>query len=140
MSAATDKLPLPARDQMQLALRAHTALYEMLNGTARREEWSDLADAINCVESLCEMQRYPQIELHYVQHAIEGMQAAIKFSDGRMRFDAMHSVSLRRCVQRWDEATQKFSRATIAEAQLRVIKRIQLQRLDPDSDVVVISA
>jgi hypothetical protein len=133
-----DKKPFNMAEHERRALRAWTAAHEMLNGTAGRAEWDDLADCINIVEALHDMGKLPAETMHWVVGAIDGMTFAVKNPNGQMRMHATQMVCLRNVITIYDESVGKFSRGTILDAQKRVVAKIALSRMDPNSDLVVI--
>jgi len=132
------KKPMNMAEHEHRALRAWTAAAEMINGTARREEWDDCADCINIVESLYDMGKLGEETMHWVIGAIRGMRDAIEMPDGQMRMHAGETVCLRHVVTLYDSALGKFARQTIVEAERRVVQKIALARVDPSSDMLVI--
>lgn len=123
---------------MHMALVAWTATAEMINGTARREEWDDIADFVNIVEALHEMNKLGPETMHWVLGAIRGLQFAITQPDGQMRMHAAEIVCLKHVTELYDGAIGRLATKTIEEARQRVIRKIQLSRLDPNTDLVVI--
>lgn len=133
-----DKKPFNMAEHERRALRAWTAAHEMLNGTAGRAEWDDLADCINIVEALHDMGKLPSEIMHWVVGAIDGMTFAVKHPEGQMRMHAAQMICLRHVVTHYDECIGKLARSTIFDAQRRVVAKIQLSRIDPNTDLVVI--
>lgn len=116
--------PTPRAVHKDAALRAHTALAEMINGTARRSEWVDCANALNVVDALGSMGKYELATVRpLVEKANEGLQVAIKCPDGMMRMGGDATKALKQVVCLYDEAIGKFSRATIDDA-LRMVEAI----------------
>lgn len=134
----SDKQPLDSRRHMHLALVAWTAAAEMINGTARREEWDDIADCVNIVEALHEMNKLGAETMHWVLGAIRGLQFAITQPNGQMRMHAAEIVCLKRVIELYDDAIGKFAGKTIEDARARVVRKIQLSRMDPNTDLLVI--
>ena len=119
------KAPTPLVDHQLEALRVYTALAEMCNGTARREEWQDCADSVNMVEALATLGKCERAEVTpLVDTAIAGLMVAIKCPDGLMRMGAAATLALRTLVTMYDEALGKFARATMYEAWMLVLNRI----------------
>lgn len=133
-----DKKPVDARRHMHLALVAWTAAAEMINGTARAQEWDDIADCVNIVEALHEMNKLGVETMHWVLGAIRGLQFAAEQPDGRMRMHANELVCLKHVIELYDDAIGKFAEQTINQAKQRVIRKIQLSRSDPNTDLLVI--
>lgn len=133
-----DKQPLEGRLLMHYELVAWTAAAEMINGTARRQEWDDIADCVNIVEALHEMNKLGPETMHWVVGAIRGLQFAITQPDGQMRMHAAELVCLKHVIEAYDEAIRKFAAKTIEDARRRVVRKIQLSRMDPNTDLLVI--
>lgn len=132
------KQPADPRRHMHLALVAWTAAAEMINGTARQQEWDDIADCVNIVEALHEMNKLGPETMHWVLGAIRGLQFAVTQPDGQMRMHAAEIVCLKHVIELYDDAVGKFATKTIEDARQRVIRKIQLSRMDPTTDLVVI--
>lgn len=129
----TSRMPMPPDVHRLAALRTHTALAEMRNGTAREEEWIDLSQCVNIVEALGTMGKLDHGSVGpLVNKAIDGLRVAFKCIDGQMMMGAKngHIQALTQIVAIHDEAIGKFSRDTIYEAGEMVKARI----LDPSSD------
>lgn len=132
------KKPMNMAEHELRALRAWTAAAEMINGTARREEWDDCADCINIVEALYDMGKLGEETMHWVVGAIRGMRDAIEMPNGLMRMHAPEIVCLRHVVTTYDLAIGRFAKQTIVDAERRVVRKIALAKVDPDSDLLVI--
>ncbi len=132
------KQPVDSRRYLHLALVAWTAAAEMINGTARSQEWDDIADIVNIVEALHEMNKLGAETMHWVLGAIRGLQFAATQPDGQMRMHAAEIVCLRHVMELYDDAIGRFAEKTIEEAKQRVIRKIQLSRVDPNTDLLVI--
>ena len=132
------KQPVDSRRYLHLALVAWTAAAEMINGTARSQEWDDIADIVNIVEACHEMNNLGAETMHWVLGAIRGLQFAATQPDGQMRMHAADIVCLRHVMELYDDAIGRFAEKTIEEAKQRVIRKIQLSRVDPNTDLLVI--
>lgn len=127
------------------ALAAYTALAEMCNGTARREEWQDLADSLNVVEALAVMGRLPsgvtaEQVAETTQLAIDGLMVAIKCPDGMMRMGQKATYAMRQIVTWNDEAIGKYSRMSLYEAWEMVQKRVADPKADASNGLYVVNA
>lgn len=134
--------PLDSSEALTESLRAYTAFYEMANGTARSEEWDDLADAINLVEALCDLERFKDTTsmLHFVDGATDGMKEAVQCENGQMRMRGHQTTALRVIVERYHESLTKFSRGTWHVARQRVLTKIQLANVDDRLGIAVLRA
>lgn len=125
LSSATRKQRVPVAEHNRVALRFYTALAEMVNGTARREEWSDLADSCNVVEALGTLGKYDAaVVAPLTQQCIEGLMVAIKCPDGMMRMGATATRAMCQVVALHDDAIAKFSRGSLYDAWELVQQRI----------------
>jgi len=125
LSNSAKRTPVPFVEHKRVALRAYTALAEMCNGTARREEWLDLADSVNVVEALRAIGKIDHDDVDVaVQSAIDGLMVAIKCPDGMMRMGQAATYAMRQLVTWHDEAIGKLSRGTMFEALDLVHQRI----------------
>lgn len=131
----------PATPRVLAALCAHTALAEMINGTARREEWQDCADAVNVVDALAALNMYDMAAVRpLVDQSIEGLTVAIKCPDGMMRMGSEATKALKQVVCMYDDGIRKFSRSKIDEAWKLVTQKIAMAGLGCDPSVVVVDA
>lgn len=138
MSNTTRRLPVPPGEHRRVALRAYTALAEMCNGTARREEWIDLSENVNIVEALRAMDCLPDDEVPpAIQLAIDGLMVAIKCPDGMMRMGQASTYAMRQIVTWHDEAIGKFSRGTMYAAAEMVNARISDPKGGPENGLFV---
>lgn len=129
----TDPLALlrPAQPAQRLAVmtRFYTAL-DMLAHAADpgREEWRDLSDAINTVETLAlHMGRLdPAATMPTVNSAITAMVAAsVRFNAGlRMGFSGAGLTALRRVVEVYDECASRLTEHEMATAQAITQRRV----------------
>lgn len=141
LSSATARRPVPVFEHNRVALRAFTALCEICNGTARREEWQDLADSCNIVEALSVMGKYERVLVEpVVDMAIHGLMVAIKCPDGMMRMGAAATLAMRHVVTLHDEAIGKFGRVTMFEANALVLKRIADPTAGESTGLFVVNA
>jgi hypothetical protein len=131
--------PFSREEKRRLQLAAHTALWVMNNGTARREEWADLSDAINVVEALCDMGKLDgDLVMHWITRAIDGMVSAARIAPGRMRMPAEHAVCLRHVVAHYDYAIERLSRGSILGAREAVIRKIVLASAEGNHGLIVV--
>ncbi len=141
INPSTAKLRVPVGEHKLVALTAYTALAEMCNGTARREEWQDLASSVNVVEALACMGKLPEAEVSpAVQLAIEGLMVAIKCPDGMMRMGPAATLAMRQIVTWHDDAIGKFSRLTLWEAWEMVQQRIADPKANASNGLFVVNA
>lgn len=134
------KQAMSGPDLLMQRLALWTAVAEMINGTARNEEWSEIGDAVNMVEALCTMGKLPDSTMHWVTGAIRGLVDAAKRENGLKRMPAADTVCMRHVATLYDDALCKFARITLVEAKTRVLRKIELSRLDPDCGLIVVGA
>lgn len=141
LSSAAKRLPVPHVEHRRAALCMYTALAEMVNGTARVEEWQDLADSLNIVEALRAMERIeaPDLE-HLIQLALDGLKVAIKCPPGMMRMGKDSMFAMRHVVTLHDDAIGRFSRGTMYAAFELVVKRIYDPHAGPSTGLFVVNA
>jgi hypothetical protein len=142
MSAA-GKLPISRREHMRIALRVHTALWELRVGRGTREEWADLSDCINVIEALSDAGKLDcRRVMPFVTSAIAGMvEAARELREGRPMAMAPDAVeAIRKLLCEYDPALGKFSEQTMKAATQAVILRVAEQRIKPDNGVMVVEA
>ena len=133
--------PAPPAVHKDAALRAHTALAEMINGTAGRMEWMDCATALNVVDALGSMGKYELAKVRpLVDQANDGMQVAIKCPDGMMRMGSDATKALKEIVGLYDEAIGKFSRATIDDPMRMVDATISDPRAAEEGRLIEVDA
>lgn len=133
--------PVHAVEHKRVALRFYTALAEMVNGTARVEEFQDLCDSVNIVDALGAMGKYELTEVRpHVDAAIAGLCVAIKCPSGMMRMGAASTLALRHVVTLHDEAIGKFSHMTMREAWELVVQKIADPRASAETGLVVVNA
>ena len=141
LNAATARRRVPLTEHKRVALRAYTALVEMANGTARREEWHDLADSVNIVEALSTMGKYDAAIVDpLVRQAIAGLMVAIKCPDGMMCMGAAATLAMRTLVTMHDEAIAKFSIGTMYEANALVLAKISDPTANESTGLYVVNA
>lgn len=133
--------PVHAVEHKRVALRFYTALAEMVNGTARREEWLDLSDSVNIVDALGVMGKYELTEVRpHVDAAIDGLMVAIKCPSGMMRMGAASTYAMRHVVTLHDEAIARFSAMTMREAWEMVVQKIADPRSTAETGLIVVDA
>lgn len=138
MHTANARRPVHTMHANYVALRAFTALAMMSSGTARREEWLDLADSCNTVEALVEMGKYDGASVRpHVDAAIQGLVVAMRCPDGMKRMGAALQP-MREVVTLLDAAICKFSSATMAEAYRVVVEKTCRARAEDGSGVTVV--
>lgn len=141
LSSAMRKKPVPPMEHRAAALCMWTALAEMVNGTARREEWTDLANCLNVVEALRAMGRIAGEDLEtHIQRGIDGLMVAIKCPDGMMRMGKDAMFSMRHIVTLHDDAIGRYSRQTLYDAHDLVVKRIADPKAGPHNGLYVVNA
>ena len=136
--AAPQSLRRPAQPIVvrREALRAYTALALMSDCQARIEEWLDLADQCNVAEALGAMGKVDaQTVQPKVDAAIAGLVVARRCPDGMMQM-GQAIAAMREVVSVVDDALQRFSVQTIAEAMNLVRSRISAAKADPGVTVV----
>jgi hypothetical protein len=138
MSLSTQ--PLAAADHMRVALRIHTALWEMRVGRGRREEWADCADALNMTEALVHAGKLDgKTYTPMINKAIDGLVEAIDCPPAPMRMNRAAEAALITLVCTYDECLGRLARDTIKSAGSRVILKIAESR-NAGSDVRVVGA
>lgn len=141
LNKSTARQPVPAMEHKRVALAAYTALAEMCNGTARREEWEDLAASVNVVEALAIMEKLPVAEVSpAVQLAIDGLRVAIKCPDGMMRMGQAATYAMRQIVTWHDDAIGRLSRGVLYEAWDLVQRRIADPQANESNGLYVVDA
>ena len=135
MTPPTMRNPLPSDTQRTYALRVWTAFDLMASGQAGRDEWSDLADAINMIEALAHEKPADFTDcMPLVHRAIEGMVEAMDCPTGAMRMNADALRAMRLLADRYDVAVHRLSRGMLDKASQRVILKIA----NRDADVRVV--
>lgn len=130
--------PIPALEANRVSLRAWTALDFMARGTARKEEWLDMADSCNVVEALVEMGKYDEGSVRpHVDAAIQGLIVAMKCPPGMMRVGSA-LPALREVVTLYDEAVSKFSSGTMEQARQMVIEKCYGAKSSNDPTLTVV--
>lgn len=119
--------PVPTVELMRIALRIYTALDLMLTGRGGVEEWRDVCDAINAVESLEELGRSHDMPLEVVQNAMAAT-AAVWQTTGSMALEPQAAEPLRLICQTYINALEKFSERTMREAESLTLARINRHR------------
>lgn len=135
------KQPINMVEHELLALRIHTAVWEMVSSCqARTEEWHDLADAINVVEALCDMGRIKDQDVvrYRLQRAQHGMVLARKQPNGRMGMRGHEAECLYQVVSTYDHALGTLSRGTMKEAYELVKRKILLAKASANDGVIVV--
>lgn len=135
-----DKQPYTRAEHEHIALRIHSALYEMLNGTARREEWQDMADCINMLDALLTQKHFavpgdPYRKL--VQLATDGLVDAIDCQEHYYRMHARQAHAMKHVVLKYDECVGRLARGTLQRAGEHVIIKIAQAQM-PGSDVRIV--
>lgn len=134
------KQPMNMAEHEWLALQVHTALYEMINGTARPEEWRDLADAVNIVEALCDMGKVANVDIvrYRLDEATVGLKESSRYEPGLMHMHRDQALCLRSIISTYDRALGSLSRGTIREAKDIVIRKMRLAKASANEGVIVI--
>jgi hypothetical protein len=123
------------------ALRIYTALAEMSKASARREEWCEVADSCNIVEALVDLGKYEAEKVNpMLASAKDGLIVAMKCADGQMRMGTEQLLALRHIVTLHDEAIEKFSLATMFEAERRVVATVRRVMAGDEEGVTVVQA
>lgn len=131
-----NRRPVHALAANRVALRAYTALAMMAEGTARREEWLDLADSANIVGALIELGKYDSATAKpLVDAAVAGLVVAMRCPQGMMRMGPAIKA-MAEVVSLHDEAVSKFSQDTLRKAFDLVCERIYSAKTDPGVTVV----
>lgn len=122
-----NKLPIAPVEREMMCLKIHTALYEMLNGTAGMQEWLDLADCINMVDALLRMPS-PSVPVEpyrkLIDQSIEGMADAVECQEARFHMHRQHVVALKHVVMKYEECLIRLSRGTLQRAGEHVVLKI----------------
>ncbi len=137
------KMPVSQQEHTRIAMRVHTAFWELREGRATREEWGDLADAINAVEALVTLGKLDPARLApVISAAIEGMCEGIRSlkATSRMVLSPLATEALRLVIAEYELALARFSGQTMLAAVNEVLGRIADQRANPDSTVQVVVA
>lgn len=127
-----DRHPLPKLQTTLLALRAHTALAEILKGSAAQAEWTCMAEVLNtvnalaCLKSAFRSVRTGDLLLLYV--------ALRETAEGAFQVDPSVAPLLTELVYAYDRGLQSLARKTIAEATL-FIDRCTHEQSSMDLDV-----
>jgi len=131
-----NRRPVHALAANRVALRAYTALAMMAAGTARREEWLDLADSANIVEALIELGKFESTSVRpTVDAAVAGLIVAMRCPGGMMRMGpAIKAMS--EVVSLHDDAVSKFSQDTLRRAFDLVCERVYTAKADPRAVVI----
>lgn len=133
-----NRRPVPALAANRVALRAYTALAMMSEGTARREEWLDLADSANIVEALIDMGKFDHASVRpVVDAAVAGLVVAMRCPQGMMRMGPAIQA-MREVVGLHDEAVSKFAQDTLHRAFQHVCDRIYTAQAANDPGVTVV--
>lgn len=104
-------------EHQRVALRIHTALYELINHTADVAEIRDVVDAVNVVDALAALGKYDEAVVRpLIDTATEGLRVASLCARGRMQIGQKHTAAIKRIVSLYDEAIAKFSQGTIQQA------------------------
>lgn len=120
--------PYPFADQDRVMLRVWSAYRCMLLGTAGRDEWADLSDAINMVEALSDMGKLDcRVVMPKVTAAIAGMVQAIECPDG-MRMPPEGLAALAEICSLYDISLLRFSANTLEAAKIRFIREVERQK------------
>ena len=139
LSQFNAKKTVPTQEHKRVALRMHTALAVFLAGKGTREEFADIADAVNIVEALATAGKIDAAEVGpLVNTAIAGLVTAAKCPPGMMGFGPDAAAAARRIVCMHDEAIGKFSMSTMWEANDLVLSKIVASKAD--SSVTVVDA
>lgn len=113
-----------ARDKLMATL--HAALEQVVKGsTAGTEEWRDLSDAINVVESLIDLGKLTQDARPIVEEAVGSMvRAAKRIKEGRqMRFDAQGLDAIRQVLVMYEQCACLLIAAEFEKAIKETIRR-----------------
>lgn len=133
-----NRRPVHALKANRVALRAYTALAMMADGTARREEWLDLADSCNIVEALVQLGKYDAASVRpLVDAAVAGLVVAMRCPAGMMRMGPAIKA-MAEVVGLHDEAVCKFSQDTLRQAFEAVCERIYSAKAAHDPGVTVV--
>ena len=110
----------------------------MSAGTARREEWLDLADSANIVEALIDLGKYDAASVRpNVEAAVAGLVVAMRCPQGMMRMGPALQA-MREVVSLHGEAVCKFSQDTLRRAFEAVCDRIYTAKAANDPGVVMV--
>jgi hypothetical protein len=138
LSTNGNRRPVPALKANRVALRAYTALAMMSAGSARREEWLDLADSANIVEALIDMGKFDDASVRpSVDAAVAGLVVAMRCPAGMMRMGSAIKA-MAEVVSLHDEAVSKFAQDTLRQAFEAVCERIYTAKAASDPGVMVV--
>lgn len=133
--------PAPIAEQNRICLRIWSAYRCMALGTAGREEWADLADAMNIVESLCMIGTLDVgIYMPLVIVAQAGMVAAMRCDPEPMAMQPEQLEALRLIVDRYDICLARLSVNTLARARSYFLGVQVKHAIRPDASTLVVMA
>lgn len=134
-------MPVPRAVRDRLVLRAYTALEAIARGEHPGEqEWRDLADVINVLETLTlTMRRLPVLTMAYVETASESLRDAVKRFDSTqtVRVDGPGLAALRGALEIYEQAMATFTEAVMLEA-FETTKRVIEQKLRDGAEAVTL--
>jgi hypothetical protein len=134
-------MPVSKEVRDRLTLRAYSALEAIARGEhPGEEEWRDLADVCNVVETLTlDMRRLPALTLAYTETASESLRdAAHRFSDTRkIRVDGPGLASLRGLLEIYSQALEALTERVMEEAFARTKQVIEKKLRDGAEAVTV---
>lgn len=129
-------------EHMRVALRVYTALDMMIAGAATVEEWNDLSDGLNILESLSDLGKVEDDKhRHHIERATEGMVEAIEGLRelGRMRMGERGLDALKHVISEYDLAIGRFSQQTLAAARAHFVVKVARAKHKPDPSVRVVA-
>lgn len=121
--------PVPREQRDRVMARFLTALDAMVRGEHPGiDEWRDLSDAINTVETLCLHQHklVPQEAMPTINAAIAGMvQAAHRYKAGQgMRLSGEGLQALRDVIAIYEQCCEELTEHEMAQAQAETQRRV----------------
>lgn len=118
--------PVPKVEQDRVMLCVWTAFRCMKLGTAGREEWSHLADALNIVEAMCHIGKLDFDKfIGFCCRAQSGLHQAVKSGDSQMKMEGEALDALAEVCTQYDLCLMKFSAGTLEAAKLEFLRRLQ---------------
>ena len=133
--------PCSQAEQDRVMLRVWTAYRCFTLGAAGREEWADVADALNIDEALCAIEKLDAATvMPLVTKAQAGMVAAMRCAPGPMVMAADELEALRQVCDRYDVALHRFSVSTLNLARSHYLGQLVKQAISPDRSAMVVMA
>ena len=136
------RMPVSMQEHGKVLLSILTALEELHRGRCRKEEWSDLCDAINVVEALVDLKK---LDARAFGPLIGEAHRAVIDAAGQIKergwavLPTGQFAILRRICGLYDAALGRLSAGTMSQAARVVMSRIVDQKRNPANGVVVVA-